>query len=193
MDGMNKKPAPTLSGTLNRAATPVSRALVLDFFVSISNGTHKAAEAMLDAYPELLDCRHESTRMTPLIFAAKNGNAQATALLIARGADMEAADNADMTALMAACAKGQGVTAALLVENGACVTRVNKSGLTAESCAYGADFPSLAETMRRHADKAFAARKEGWKTAAEKISSGTPAHVSLMKPLKLRMKNKRAP
>lgn len=69
---------------------------------------------------------------TPLILASYNGQEAATALLLAKGADVDAADaGRGNTALMGVAFKGHDAIAALLLEGGAEVDRTNGAGQTA--------------------------------------------------------------
>jgi ankyrin repeat protein len=57
--------------------------------------------------------------MTPLLWAAKNGQIEVVKLLLEKGANSEAKDKSDRTALMLAVANGKTDVAALLREKGA--------------------------------------------------------------------------
>ncbi len=91
----------------------------------------------VDVIPALLqagadiEARNEQGH-TPLILASYNGHAEATALLLAHGAQVDAADGArGNTALMGTAFKGFDKVAELLLAAGAQVDRRNDAGQTA--------------------------------------------------------------
>lgn len=71
-----------------------------------------------------------TAKITPLHWAAERGKPGTTALLIERGADLEATNLAGTTPLMTAAKEGRTDTASVLLEKGANVEAANFSGAT---------------------------------------------------------------
>jgi len=160
---MNPKPA------FNNAADAAD---AKPFLEAVRNGDAVRVAQALSAAPGMATARHEATGWTALIIAAKNGHDDIAKQLLKAGADIEAADAAGFTPLMHACLAGQGSTARLLTEAGAYAGRRNRMGMTAASCARGADFPSLGDEMDRIAQQQPEALKKFWQREVAGMAGG---------------------
>ncbi len=78
-----------------------------------------------------VDCRNKEYELTPLMGASVKGRKAAVALLIEKGANVNAADNAGITSLMQACAGVAPQVVEELIRAGASVNATDKSGMTA--------------------------------------------------------------
>jgi ankyrin repeat protein len=89
--------------------------------------------------------------VTPLMAAASKGYTAAVKLILANGANMEAADTAGNTALMRAIESGHSSTIFALLEGGANPTTVNMGGVSTllEAANYGDD-PRLVHYLLEH-------------------------------------------
>ena len=85
--------------------------------------------ALLDAGAD--PNRPDTRGFPPIILASYNAQAEATALLIARGAAVDGVDAAGATALMGAAFKGHVAIACQLLAAGAAVDAANETGRTA--------------------------------------------------------------
>jgi ankyrin repeat protein len=88
---------------------------------------------------------------TPLVIASYNGQAKATAALLAAGAQVDgAADARGNTALMGVCFKGYGEIAQILLDAGADVNRRNGVGQTALMMAALVDRTAIIDLLLEH-------------------------------------------
>ena len=150
------------------------------FFEIVMRGREGQLAFMLDREPTLLEAR-DHTGATPLILAAREGYQNHVELLLDRGADMEASDNAGFTALMHAGLYGQGTVARTLMRAGAYAGRVTKSGMTAASCAQASDFPALADEIRAVVADETEVAKAFWSREAGSMSQGTAKPLTVRK------------
>ena len=94
--------------------------------------------------------RHPDGQLVPLIaIASQNGDKEMVALLLDRGADINAS-NSGRTALTAACFKGFLPIVHLLVQRGAEVNQAPKDGSTALMCACQEGFPAIVQFLLEH-------------------------------------------
>jgi ankyrin repeat protein len=78
-----------------------------------------------------IETKHSHSGWTPLLSSAFWGRADTCALLLSRGANVHAKDNAGWTALMNAASNGHIMTCAILLEKGANIFITNEKGNTA--------------------------------------------------------------
>ncbi|MBT5533613.1 acyltransferase family protein, partial [Candidatus Poribacteria bacterium] len=111
-------------------ATGVSRPAPVDIWSAAQRGDVDAVEALLDAGTDV-DGRHPESGGTPLAIAALFDQTDVVALLLRRGADVDARGGDGATALHAAAFFGRAGAAELLIEAGADLEARNGSGSTA--------------------------------------------------------------
>jgi ankyrin repeat protein len=104
-------------------------------------------ELLLDAGADVA-ARDASNGFTPLHVAARHGNACAVRALLARGADVDAADRAGETALMWAAHLGKEYAAQALLFCGADATLRDDDGRTAADIASTSDLRALLRRRR---------------------------------------------
>jgi hypothetical protein len=159
------------------------------FFEAVETEKPSAINEYLQDFPSLLEHRDSSRGATPFIVAARNGNRDAVEFLHKKGADINAADNADMNALMNACEKGEMPVAQYLVEvAGMDAGKMNRSGMTPASCAYGAEFYAMQSRMNRYAEEQREARQQAFNDEIDNMGQGTQRPLNVTKPLQLRLK-----
>lgn len=86
------------SGEVHEIETHYSGDSVQDFSSALTAGDVEKVKALLDADPALLELR-DGEGLTPIHYAAKKNRAEIIELLIARGMDPNARDDAGRTAL----------------------------------------------------------------------------------------------
>eukprot|EP00753_Platysulcus_tardus_P015165 PLAT4850.1.p1 GENE.PLAT4850.1~~PLAT4850.1.p1 ORF type:complete len:315 (-),score=66.40 PLAT4850.1:226-1041(-) len=96
--------------------------------------TEDVVYALLDAGADI-EAQAGIDRNTPLLLASDEGRNEAVAALIARGADINAADRNGLTPLMTASREGHAVVVELLLAAGADAARTKWNGGTAEQIA----------------------------------------------------------
>lgn len=104
-----------------------------DIFQLARSGDVQRLGEFLDSNPDINQKNHEG--YSPLMISVYNGNSEASALLLERGADPNSADLSGNTILMGAAFKGDVEMVTLLVKRGAGKDLKNNNGLTAEQWA----------------------------------------------------------
>ncbi|XP_071815818.1 ankyrin repeat, SAM and basic leucine zipper domain-containing protein 1-like [Apostichopus japonicus] len=89
---------------------------------------------------------HESSHMTPLMFAAQRGHVKVAAKLILAKSDVDKQDNRGWTALCYATMKGEAKLVKLLLDNGADPTKTCSEG-TAADIAYGQGLTEISDLL----------------------------------------------
>lgn len=159
------------------------------FFEAVESEDPLAINPYLALFPSLLEHRDSSRGATPFVVAARNGNLAAVEFLHKKGADINAADNADMNALLNACEKGEMPVAKYLIEvAGLDPAKANRMGMTAASCAYGAEFYAMESRMKRYVEEQQEARLQSFRDEIDNMGQGTQRPMSVSKPLQLRLK-----
>ena len=87
---------------------------------------------------------------TPLIHAAENGHLEVVKLLLDKGANIDAQDNADSTALIEASIAGHKAVVKLLLEKGTKVDIKTKAGKTALQYAEEKEHKEIAQLLKQH-------------------------------------------
>lgn len=91
-------------------------------------GLDKYVSALLGALPDAIDRTVGTDQRTPLSWAAEQGHKAVAALLIARGANVEAGDRTGKTPLSWAAAHGQDAIVKLLIDSGADIRSKDEYG-----------------------------------------------------------------
>ncbi|PIK51588.1 putative ankyrin repeat, SAM and basic leucine zipper domain-containing protein 1-like isoform X4 [Apostichopus japonicus] len=94
---------------------------------------------------------HESSHMTPLMFAAQRGHVKVAAKLILAKSDVDKQDNRGWTALCYATMKGEAKLVKLLLDNGADPTKTCSEG-TAADIAYGQGLTEISDLLDQIVD-----------------------------------------
>ena len=115
----------------------------------------EAVQALLDAGADVEADAHEYpyAGVTALMEAAAHGSTDVMKLLLAKGANIEAADAQKWTALLWAADKGQADAAQLLITGGANVNAKGDRGLNALSLAQMEGYPTVAKLLEDHGAK----------------------------------------
>jgi ankyrin repeat protein len=114
-----------------------------------TNGQISDAESVLEAEPDLVDCR-DSRGWTPLHYAAFNGETKAIQILVAHGAAVNATDKDGAAPLHAAATSGYPDAIELLLESGARIDALDRYGDTPLQDAASAGSVSATEVLLRH-------------------------------------------
>ena len=131
-------------------------AVALGVAVGCHNGTENAIHSRDDAdLRDRLDHgadpnERDSLGYTPLIYAARDGNAGAVQVLLRHRAQVNAQDNNGSTALMHAAEDGHREIARLLLNAGADPNLTNRKGYTALSYADANRQTEIADLIRAH-------------------------------------------
>ena len=135
--------AATQMGRKDIAALLMDKGAQPDFFAYCMLGDLERAGAELDAHPELATARgvHE---LAPLYFAAMGDNPEMVDLLLARGADVNAASGAGAP-IHAAAMRGRSEIVKRLLEAGADPNARDYEGRTARQAAEAAHRPGIAQ------------------------------------------------
>ena len=107
-----------------------------ELFLAVASGDQKRASAILESDPSVA-LAVGARGMTPLHFAASQGNASAAELILRHGADVNATSQNGATPLHLAAYRGHHLVAELLVERGA---RVNARDRAGETPLHGAAY-----------------------------------------------------
>lgn len=91
--------------------------------------------------------------MTPLIYAAREGNVDAVRTLLERGANVNAVDDKGNTALIYSADHNSAPVAQLLLDKGADVNVVNQRGHTALAYAEDSHYSTLIDLLKSHGAK----------------------------------------
>lgn len=131
---------------------------------SAAFGDIEAVEALLDANPELVNARNKNEK-TPIFFAISMNRADIFELLVARGADIHAADMTGLTPLHVAVFvvpyKNNAAIAERLVALGADLEAKDKFGDTPLHVAAYKNSPELVDLLVRLGAKLDAANNDG--------------------------------
>lgn len=147
-------------------------------FNAVESGAAEVVGILLRQYPELVDARGAGG-VTPLILATQLGHVETMTHILRAGADIEAADSAAFSPLMHAGLYGQRAAALLLIEAGAYVARRNKMGMSAETLARSADFPSFAEELSQLGRAQPEIEKAFWQRESAKAGQGLAKAVEV--------------
>jgi len=99
----------------------------------------------------LLGCAHPRAEFTPLIDAARNGDAATVRSLIAQGADPNAPSGGNgWTPLLHAIHKAQPRSVEALIDGGADVNRIAGDGVTPLMMAAGYGYADIVRTLLTH-------------------------------------------
>ncbi|MGA3009065.1 MAG: ankyrin repeat domain-containing protein [Terracidiphilus sp.] len=101
-----------------------------EFFAAVGSGNLESVKALLDVDPNLAKARN-LLQEAPLHVAAKWGQKEVTALLLAHGANANTTTRSGEAPLHYAAEDGDNCVVALLVAHGAQIDRRNSSGQTA--------------------------------------------------------------
>jgi cytohesin len=141
------------AGWTELAEQMVARGAVLDIHAAAALGKREQVEAMLHADPGLIHARDAGDR-TPLHLAVGQGHVGVAALLLQRGAEVNARAEGEfgkgMTPLHAAARGGQGTAAKLLLEHGADASARDSSGKRPGELAVDGGHPDVADLLRDH-------------------------------------------
>jgi hypothetical protein len=127
------------------APPPIESRLV---FEAAQKGQVERLKALLDQHPELLNCRPYSSGSTPLHAAAFSGRDAAVKELLARKADVNAANISGLTPLHDCVHRGTLESAAMLLDHKADLTLRNTSGQTPLAYAEAKNRPDMVELLR---------------------------------------------
>ena len=152
---------PALIVALREGASNVATALIaapgINLEATAPNGNTALMMAAYKRNRPVLDAllakgaRVNRPGYTALHFAAAAGDDDIAAVLLAKGAAIDARATAGYTPLMLAAREGQESTVAVLLGAGAKVALVNSEGLTAEAIAARAEKPRIAAAIHAQA------------------------------------------
>jgi len=155
-------------------------------FNAVESGAAEVVGILLRQYPELVDAKGAGG-ITPLILATQLGHVDTMKHLIRAGADIEASDSAAFSPIMHAGLYGQRAAALLLIEEGAYIARRNKMGLSAETLARQADFPSFADELAQLGKAQPKIEQAFWRRESETAGQGLQKPVAVRRsPIKFK-------
>jgi ankyrin repeat protein len=150
-----------------------SQDVVKSFFDAAEKGDLDHIRGALELYPALIGARN-NTQATPLIVAAKSGNAEVVSELVGAGADIKAVDAGSMSAICHAAYSGHSSICYFLIGCGAHPGERGRTGMSAVSCAMAGDFPSLSDSLKM---VAVEMTREAWRNLDP--SSGTSRDIKV--------------
>ena len=155
----------------------LERGAELDLFAAAARGEDERAEALLATGPELIEA-HSADGWTAVHLAAHFGRAETVALLLIRGADVNARSSNAMsnTPLHAAMAGRHRDVVELLLDNGADVNAQQHAGYTALHAAALHGDPGLVELLLARGADPFVAT-DGGQTAFDMAQERGPVEV----------------
>ena len=154
-----------------------------DFLSAASQGNVAKLNELVDKVN--VDARLSEDGETALHRAASRGHLRAVALLLDRGAKVDATDGEDVTPLILASYRGQTDVVKLLLERGAAVNaREKRNGLSSLSHAVGRGDKELVSVLLAHGADPLLKDADG-RTALERAeANGASEIVALLKQAK---------
>jgi len=154
-----------------------------DFLSAASQGNVAKLNELVDKVN--VDARLSEDGETALHRAASRGHLRAVALLLDRGAKVDATDGEDVTPLILASYRGQTDVVKLLLERGAAVNaREKRNGLSSLSHAVGRGEKELVSVLLAHGANPLLKDADG-RTALERAeANGASEIVALLKQAK---------
>ena len=154
-----------------------------DFLTAASQGNVAKLNELVDKVN--VDARLSEDGETALHRAASRGHLRAVALLLDRGAKVDATDGEDVTPLILASYRGQTDVVKLLLERGAAVNaREKRNGLSSLSHAVGRGEKELVSALLAHGADPLLKSADG-RTALERAeANGATEIVALLKKAK---------
>jgi ankyrin repeat protein len=154
-----------------------------DFLSAASQGNVAKLNELVDKVN--VDARLSEDGETALHRAASRGHLRAVALLLDRGAKVDATDGEDVTPLILASYRGQTDVVKLLLERGAAVNaREKRNGLSSLSHAVGRGEKELVSVLLAHGADPLLKDADG-RTALERAeANGASEIVALLKQAK---------
>jgi ankyrin repeat protein len=117
--------------------------------IGFFSGDERCARLLLDAGADPDALAANGTGLRPINSAAAAGSNEVVALLLERGADVDATQRGGFTPLHSAGGSGNGELVEMLVAAGADETRRTEDGRTAAAFADERGYPNLARRLER--------------------------------------------